>query len=183
VAVLVAILPAAVLGIGPATAAGRLPLPMEEGARRQDWHWPLDPVPAVVRAFDPPSSAWDAAHRGVDLAGSTAQQVLAVGGGRVSYAGVIAGRGVVVVDHGGLRSTYEPVTALVRTGDAVSAGQVIGLLQAVGSHCSPATCLHLGVRRGHAYLDPLTLLAPVAIRLKPLAGLAQRGFGPLTPFG
>ena len=38
--------------------------------------------------------------------------VRAAGAGRVSYAGLLAGRGVLVVVHGALRTTYEPVTAV-----------------------------------------------------------------------
>jgi murein DD-endopeptidase MepM/ murein hydrolase activator NlpD len=137
------------------------------GIHTDDWVWPFDPSPPVVRGFDPPTSPWDAAHRGVDLGGSITQPVRTIGAGIVAFAGVIAGRGVVVVDHGGLRSTYEPVTAMVGTGSAVSTGQVIGLLQGVGSHCAPAPCLHLGVKRARDYIDPLDLLGALVVRLKP----------------
>ncbi len=133
------------------------------------WVWPLDPDPSVVHRFNPPQTRWSPGHRGVDLAGAVGQPVLAIGAGTVSYAGVLAGRGVVVVVHGVLRSTYEPVTASVQVGDKVTAGQAIGLLQAVGSHCAPASCLHLGLRRGALYLDPLSLLGPRPVRLKPLS--------------
>jgi hypothetical protein len=94
--------------------------------------------------------------------------VLAIGAGTVRFAGPLAGRGVVVVDHGGLRSTYEPVTAIVHRGDVVDAGEAIGLLQTPYSHCTPEVCLHLGLRRGSVYLDPLDLLGPRPVRLKPL---------------
>ncbi len=60
--------------------------------------WPLDPRPAVVAGFDPPLSAYGAGHRGVDLAGAPGQQVRAAAAGRVTFAGSLAGRGVVVVE-------------------------------------------------------------------------------------
>ena len=44
---------------------------------RGGWAWPLSPVPRVVRRFTAPTSAWGRGHRGVDLAGSAAQQVRA----------------------------------------------------------------------------------------------------------
>ena len=45
-------------------------------------------------------------------------------GGTVVFAGVLAGRGVVSVAHpGGLRTTYEPVTATVAVGDVVARGR------------------------------------------------------------
>lgn len=135
------------------------------GAR---WVWPLDPVPEIVHRFDPPDDPWGPGNRGVDLLGSPAQPVLAIAAGEVTFARPLAGRGVVVVSHGALRSTYEPVTADVVVGDRVEAGSVIGLLQTVQSHCAPQFCLHLGLRRGERYLDPLSMLGPQPVRLKPL---------------
>ncbi len=144
------------------------------------WQWPLSPTPVVVAPFVSPPEQWGAGHRGVDLAGLIGQPVLAIGAGTISFAGVIAGRGVVVVDHGELRSTYQPVLAAVHNGDRVAPGEVIGTLEAVGSHCAPDACLHLGVRRGAAYLDPLSLLGPLEVRLKTpvdLAALSGDGVG------
>src|SRR5690606_29690308 len=97
------------------------------------WSWPLQPPPEVVDTFDPPEDPYGPGHRGVDLAGRAGQPVLAVAPGRVRFAGLIAGRGVVVVDHGGQRSTYEPVDATVSVGATVQAGQPIGRLESAGS--------------------------------------------------
>ena len=151
-------------------------------AGRALWVWPLDPVPRVVRYFEPPDSPYGAGHRGIDLAGSLGWPVLAIGAGTVTFAGTIAGRGVVVVDHGALRSTYEPVLPGVSVGASVAAGQPIGTLELVHSHCLPDVCLHLGVRRGDAYLDPLPLLGPRPVHLKPLEGDGSaRPAPPLPP--
>lgn len=144
------------------------------------WVWPLEPTPRVVRAFDPPADPWGAGNRGVDLLGSLAQPVMAIATGDVTFARALAGRGVVVVDHGALRSTYEPVTASVHVGQHVVAGQVIGLLQSTYSHCVPEICLHLGLRRGDLYLDPLAVLGPLPVRLKPLSS-DDRGAAGLSP--
>jgi hypothetical protein len=65
------------------------------------------------------------------------------------------------------------VSAGVAVGARVRAGQQIGVLSVVGSHCLPEACLHLGVLRGTEYLDPLTLLGSALIRLKPMAGEAD----------
>lgn len=151
------------------------------GPARFHWTWPLDPVPHVVRQFQAPTSPYGPGHRGVDLAGAVAQQVLAIGDGTVSFAGWVAGRGVVVVDHGQVASTYQPVTPVVAAGAPVRAGQPIGFLQLVHSHCAPAACLHLGVRRGATYLDPLSLLGPRPVRLKPLVGMDAVPRWPPTP--
>lgn len=144
-----------------------------------DWGWPLDPRPRVVSGFDPPDSPWSAGHRGADLLGTPGEPVLAMAAGEVVFAGVVAGRGVVVVRHGALRSTYEPVTATVRVGSAVAAGAVVGLLQLVGSHCLPDACLHVGLRRGDAYLDPLARLGPLPVVLLPWWRLPFAGSVPL----
>jgi murein DD-endopeptidase MepM/ murein hydrolase activator NlpD len=76
---------------------------------------------------------------------------------------------VVSVDHaGGLRTTYEPVAAVVGAGQPVARGTVLGML--VGGHagCPVAACLHWGLRRGEVYLDPLSLLEPPEVRLLPM---------------
>jgi murein DD-endopeptidase MepM/ murein hydrolase activator NlpD len=125
-----------------------------------------------VRGFDPPVSRFGAGHRGVDLLGHAGQAVHTSLAGTVTYAATLAGRGVVVVDHGGLRTTYEPVTASVHVDDEVSRGSVIGDLQRAGSHCFPRACLHWGLRRGEEYLDPLVLVGAGPLRLLPLEGAA-----------
>ena len=132
-----------------------------------DGVWPLSPRPDVLSGFDPPTSRWGAGHRGADLAGAVGQVVRAALAGTVSFAGRIARRGVVVVDHGDTRTTYEPVAAAVVVGDEVDAGDPIGRLELLGSHCLPRACLHWGLLRGTTYLDPLTLVGAGPVRLLP----------------
>jgi murein DD-endopeptidase MepM/ murein hydrolase activator NlpD len=150
----------AVLGPSPALGA--------PGVRDPVGVWPLRPEPEVVDGFDPPDDPWGSGHRGVDLLGTPGQQVHAALPGRVSFAGMLAGRGVVVVDHGDTRTTYEPVTAGVSVGDTVPAGAPIGRLAMIGSHCFPRACLHWGWLRGETYLDPLDLVGAGPVRLLPL---------------
>jgi murein DD-endopeptidase MepM/ murein hydrolase activator NlpD len=88
--------------------------------------------------------------------------------GRVAFAGPLAGRGVVVVDHGSTRTTYEPVLASVRVGAVLARGQAIGMLALAGSHCFPRACLHWGWKRGGTYLDPLLLVGGGPVVLLPL---------------
>ncbi|SPM27499.1 Murein DD-endopeptidase MepM and murein hydrolase activator NlpD, contain LysM domain, partial [Mycobacterium terramassiliense] len=135
--------------------------------------WPLRPPPPVARGFDAPSPDWHPGHRGVDLPGSPGQPVYAAGAATVVFAGLLAGRPVVSLAHpGGLRTSYEPVRAAVRAGQAVTAGSVIGSLQAGHAGCRAAACLHWGAMWGPAsgarYVDPLGLLRATPIRLKPL---------------
>ncbi len=134
--------------------------------------WPLDPEPEVVRGFEPPPNPWAAGHRGVDLAGTPGQSVRAALPGTVGFAGSIGGKPVVTVLHGGRRTTYEPVVAVVREGEEVAAGDVLGRLAVTDSHCFPAACLHWGLIEGSGeteqYLDPLSLVGGGPVRLLPL---------------
>lgn len=143
--------------------------------------WPLQPQPDVVDGFDPPDSEFGSGHRGADLAGSVGRSVRTALPGQVAFVGVIAGRGVVVVSHGATRTTYEPVSGLVSVGEQVSAGQVIGRLQLIGSHCFPSACLHWGWLRGEVYLDPLLLVGVRRVRLLPLTGPVEVAPSALRP--
>jgi murein DD-endopeptidase MepM/ murein hydrolase activator NlpD len=72
-----------------------------------------------------------------------------------------------------LRTTYEPVDPIVKVGDKVRAGQVIGhLVDSPTNHCAPRTCLHWGLVRGFGhgerYLDPSALLGHAPVRLLPV---------------
>jgi len=152
---------AAVAALG-AVASGPAPLPappQPTAAPVHGWRWPLEPRPAVVRPFRAPPTPWSAGHRGVDLAARPGAVVHAAGAGRVTFAGRVAGRGVVVVSHaGGFRTTYEPVDHRPTVGAVVATGAPIGILSSVPGHCPPAACLHWGALRGSTYLDPLTLV-------------------------
>lgn len=130
--------------------------------------WPLEEI-QVTRRFEPPPERWLPGHRGVDLAGHEGDQVRAAEGGVVAYAGTVAGRGVVSIDHpDGIRTTYEPVDATVAKGAAVARGEPIGTLEAGHDGCPVQACLHWGARRAETYLDPLSLVGLGPIRLKPL---------------
>lgn len=159
---------AVILSLGlllPGPVPDQQPRPDAVGPRSATW--PLEPNPPVVTGFAPPSAVWGVGHRGVDLLGAPGQSVLAAAAGTVSFAGTIAGRGVVVVDAGTRRTTYEPVHARVRTGEPVAIGAVIGTLQTGPSHCAPRTCLHWGLLEGRGYLDPLSMLGLGPVRLLP----------------
>lgn len=131
------------------------------------WQWPLAGARVVIHDFEP-HSAFGPGHRGVDLAAAPGAPVSAVADGIVTFTGTVAGRPVVSVLHhrGAVRSTVEPVDAIVSAGDAVRRGQVIGFI-GTGGHCS-GYCLHLGMRQGDRYLNPRAVL---------------RGFAALKPSG
>ena len=151
--------------VPPAAPSLRPPVPpavppVRSAAR---FHWPLMPVPRVLRPFSVGPYRWSPGHRGVDLAAVAGRTVLSAGPGVVAFAGRVAGRGVVVVAHEGLlRTTYEPVRAGVRRGQRTTAGTPIGSVEQVRGHC-PGPCLHWGALRGDTYVDPLSLLGPARL--------------------
>src|SRR5512135_2618986 len=101
---------------------------MAPSARRSP---PRDPsLPGAGQALRPRPP-------GVDLAASPGARVLAARAGVVTYAGQLAGRGVMAVSHGTLRTTYEP---MVHVGEEVLAGQPIGLLRPGHQGCPVAAC-------------------------------------------
>jgi murein DD-endopeptidase MepM/ murein hydrolase activator NlpD len=146
----------------------------QPAAAASAYRLPLDGPPVVVRAFAPPPEPWLPGHRGVDLAARPGATVVSAGPGIVAFAGVVAGRPVISIDHpGGLRTTYEPVASVVPAGEAVEPGTPIGTLSAGHPGCPVAACLHWGLRSGDTYLDPLSLLGggPVHVRLLPLKAI------------
>ncbi|MCS4536293.1 M23 family metallopeptidase [Corynebacterium sp. HS2168-gen11] len=128
--------------------------------------------PVVLRRFQNPAQRWLTGHRGVDLAAPPGSIIYAAGTGTVLFAGVIAGTGTVSILHAnGLRTTYQPVSPMVAAGDAVAAGEPIGLLLA-STTSWPG--LQWGAKYGaEDYINPLSLLPIPMIRLKPVAGYAR----------
>lgn len=139
--------------------------------------WPLVPPHPVVRGFRPPSSRFGPGHRGVDLATRIGTAVLAAGDGVVVYAGPLAGRGVVSIEHDdGLHTTYEPLEPTAARGDHIARGAVIGHVQPGHPGCRAGdvglpACLHWGALRvahgRRSYLNPLTLVGGGEVRLLP----------------
>jgi murein DD-endopeptidase MepM/ murein hydrolase activator NlpD len=174
---------AAAAPLPPSTTAAAAPLPVIAAGA---FGWPLaglggtgppdgGALGTVARRFLPPPDPYGRGHRGVDLVATPGAPVLATGPGVVAQAGTLAGRGVVSVVHpGGLRTTYEPVTAAVVVGTPVARGTVLGTLDAGHPGCPAAACLHWGLRRRTAadvrreqYLDPLLLVGLGRTRLWP----------------
>ncbi|HEX2145780.1 MAG TPA: M23 family metallopeptidase [Glycomyces sp.] len=175
------------LGLEPPAAIELLESPPPENAIRANqrairsdntpnptglWRSPVSGLDLLTR-FDPPPQPWLPGHRGVDLATGHALPVAAAGAGTVVFAGDLAGRGVISIVHAnGLRTTYEPVDPVVAAGDAVTAGQTIGNLQPGHASCPGTACLHLGLKRGPLYLDPMLLFGSGKVRLLPRPGRA-----------
>lgn len=133
------------------------------------WVAPLESgLSTLIRPFERPADRFAPGHRGIDLAASPTTPVQAIGSGRVSFVGDVAGTPTVSIEHAQtlLLSTYQPVAGSVKVGDRVEPGEVIGQLASgragIVGHCL-VPCLHLGLRRQvwqaldatrDPYLDP-----------------------------
>ncbi|MEO6887137.1 MAG: M23 family metallopeptidase [Jatrophihabitantaceae bacterium] len=164
---------------GPALSARAAPIavtvsPAAPVAARPVSYAPPLPID-VLRGFEPPPQPYAAGHRGVDLASATGTEVQAAAAGTVSFAGPVAGRGVVVIAHAdGVSTEYEPIAPLVRIGAAIERGQVIGRVRGAHGSCPLGGCLHWGARRAGTYFDPLSLLQSLGpVRLLPWAAQAR----------
>ena len=144
--------------------------PSSPGPGAARWEWPLEPPVRMIAPFLAPPTPYAAGHRGIDLAAVPGTGVRAAADGVVAFAGPVAGRGVLSIDHGGgVVSAIEPVEASVAVGDRVAAGQAVGVTT-TGGHCD-AVCVHFGVRVHGEYVSPLWFLGglPRAVLL-PLSG-------------
>jgi hypothetical protein len=136
--------------------------PAFAGVLSNTWVWPVDAPREVTREFRAPATEYSAGHRGIDIAVVEGQDVRSPDSGRVLFAGLVAGRGVITVDHGGgVVSSLEPVRAVVSVGDVVDARQTLGVVDfadVVWSEAHACTCVHLGARYRGFYVSPRVLL-------------------------
>ncbi len=134
--------------------------------------WPLEAPAGVALGFGAVYSAGDgsAQHRGVDLTAGAGDRVVAPVAGRVSFVGSVPGVGgaggrvtAVTIETGFGKVTLMPLErASVSRGEQVGEGAGIGALAGSGDGSSAAAHLHVGVRVGDLYVDPLGFIAPPA---------------------
>jgi murein DD-endopeptidase MepM/ murein hydrolase activator NlpD len=131
----------------------------------------------VIRGFEPPLGPYGAGHRGIDIAAPFGTPFRAPAPGVISFAGTVAGHRFVSIDHGGgVVSSYSWVSQiLVRKGDAVGRGTVVGLT-GFGHPGADPPHVHIGVRVDGVYVDPLSFLGPPdlvsLIHLAPIGAVA-----------
>ena len=158
----------------PAQLAGTLPVAPAVRARVASAHrvlkagpseptrWPLDDPGYVTRGQaspGPTGSSGEETHPGIDIAVPPGSAVRAAGGGTVLQTGEEAEYGLfVLLEHpGGLQTMYGHLSrATVAAGQAVDAGQVIGLSGNSGRSSAPH--LHFEIRRDGQPIDPRTLV-------------------------
>jgi murein DD-endopeptidase MepM/ murein hydrolase activator NlpD len=137
---------------------------------------------SIVRGFEASAGTYGPGHRGVDVGGRVGEAVRAPAGGRVEFAGPVAGvTWVSLLVAPGVMVTVGPLLdAQVAAGQRVRALAPVGRLglghgPALGPGHRPAhvpahgMALHLGLRVDGVYVDPLPyLLDRPRPRLAPL---------------
>lgn len=116
----------------------------------------IPPIPGAinVKDFYVSENKFASGHRGIDLLAAENSAVLAAQDGYISHSGFIYNRWTISVTHNSFRTTYEPVKPIVKIGQKVKQGEVIGYLETEGSHCLPKSCLHFGLKEGSTYHNP-----------------------------
>ena len=98
-------------------------------------------------------------HRGIDIAGPKGTEVMSIADGKVVHSGRNGGYGrMIEIEHDNkLRSRYAHLSAtLVRKGERVSRGDVIGRVGSSGRSTGPH--LHLEVLKNKKNVNPLSYL-------------------------
>lgn len=146
---------------GAAASSAAMAAPAPYGGRTAlGWLWPVRGA-RIAAPYAAPAHAYGPGHRGVDLQprGGDAH-VRSPADGVVAFSGMIAGRGILTIDHGGgLVTTLEPIASELHPGDAVSSGEEVGEIS-LGGH-APVGAIHFGVRLNGEYINPLLLLGGV----------------------
>ena len=123
------------------------------------WVWPAEGF-RLARAYVAPAHEYGPGHRGIDLELRESTVVRAPADGVTAFAGSVAGRGILTIDHGdGLVTTLEPVTTALAPGSPVTRGDDVATL-GLGGHAAPGS-LHFGVRLDGEYINPMLLLGDV----------------------
>jgi len=129
------------------------PIQLESTISHSGWIWPIRGE--VVREYAP----GEVNGQGVDIAGLPGQQVRAVAGGTVIYAGrdlSNAGNLVIIRHSEEVLSTYSHAKNMfVAENEIVNGGDPIASL---GASSSGESVLHFGVRKGGKPVDPLGYL-------------------------
>jgi murein DD-endopeptidase MepM/ murein hydrolase activator NlpD len=136
-------------------SAAQVPSPVP----RTGWVWPVAGA-LVLQEYMQPAHAYAPGHRGLDLLVPEGAEVRAPASGVIAFAGTVAGRPVITIDHGGgLITSLEPVLSLHSAGDPVERAEVVGALSS-GGHAPPGA-VHFGVRLSGEYVNPRLLLGGI----------------------
>jgi murein DD-endopeptidase MepM/ murein hydrolase activator NlpD len=152
------------LGTLPSSIANPPPVPVNPDGSQLVWpaHGVLitQPFGPSTYPFEPAFGGFAHFHTGVDMAGPLGTPIVAAADGVVVAADpstVGYGNHVIIAHAGGLLTLYGHLEAMmVKPGDAVKAGQVIGLLGSTGNSTGPHC--HFEVRYNGLPVNPIPFL-------------------------
>lgn len=108
---------------------------------------------------------WISIHRGVDLKGQEGELIKASNNGKVVLTeDLFYGGNTIVIDHGlGIYSLYMHLSSMmVKDGDYVEKGQIIGKLGSTGRATGPH--LHFGIKINSIDVNPISLIQKINLK-------------------
>lgn len=138
------------------------------------WKWPIETSDGterrqLQRPAEIPERKWQPGHRGVDLSVGPGDRLVSPTDAIVKFAGKVAGKDVVSLQTASYAIvSFEPARTDVPVGGQLQRGGTLGTAEGVSDHCGDH-CVHVGVRIGTHYADPLLFLIGRSIRLKPVS--------------
>ena len=130
--------------------------------------WPLESGGSVLLGFGGSyiaTSGPNSTHRGVDISGPSGTRIVAPLAGTVTFAGRVPAAngstcGAVTISTAQGSLTMLPLASIaVARGSELREGDPVGALAADGDVSSRASHVHVGLRRGDLYVDPMGVLA------------------------
>lgn len=135
--------------------------------------WPLSAGGSVALGFGATYQGAEATsssvHRGVDITAEKGAAVRAPLAGRVSFVGRVPAvgggtvRAVTIATASGSITLLPLSSAGVAKGESLSEGDRIGTVAGEGDGSSSGVHLHVGVKRGDLYVDPLSVFSIPAV--------------------
>ncbi len=130
--------------------------------------WPVAPGTAPCLGFAASYQRPDgtaATHSGIDVPAEPGSSVFSVDAGTVTFAGRIPSAtggtmlAVTIESSTGARWSYMPLADVcVAAGQAMNCGDTIGAVAATGDSSSGVPHIHVGLRQGELYIDPLSVM-------------------------
>ncbi len=125
------------------------------GSQELTWQAPIANT-FIINQYRAPASEYSSGHRGIDLAGATADLVFAPESGEINFVGKVGYRNVLTLETAVGEITFEPVCSSLQVGSWVGRGEALGNICLPDAeyvwHCEDV-CLHLGLKTQNGYLS------------------------------
>lgn len=126
--------------------------------------WPCPASSRITSGYggrESPMEGASSSHQGIDIGAATGSSILAAAGGTVTIStySYSAGNYIMINHGGGIYTAYMHCSELlVKAGQEVTQGQVIGKVGSTGYSTGPH--LHFGIRVNGSYVNPTNYVSP-----------------------